>query len=240
MSRLTEYRIFFREFRRNFHTTGSIMPSSGSLAKALSRYVGQANNSNEQSQHASGEHAPNDDTPDNVAEQGGGQRILEVGPGTGAVTSRIVRQMGPHDTFDLCELNDSFVATLKERFEQEPAFQRVSERSRILHQMVQDMPEDAKYDVIISGLPLNNFSGEDVDNILQTFRRLLAPGGVLSFFEYVAVRPVRKVIGKKAERARIRRVGELLEELLSQHEIKRDLVLLNVPPAWAHHVRIAE
>jgi phospholipid N-methyltransferase len=144
------------------------------------------------------------------------------------------------DTFDLCELNDSFVATLQGRFETEPAFQPVRERSRILHQPVQDMAKDAKYDVIISGLPLNNFSGEDVDDILRTFRRLLAPGGVLSFFEYVAVRPVRSVIGRKAERARIRRVGELLHELLGQHEIKRDLVFMNVPPAWAHHVRIGE
>lgn len=220
MSRFTEYRIFFREFRKNFHTTGSIMPSSGSLAKALARYVGQGQSAEKT--------------------EGNGQRILEVGPGTGAVTSRIVRKMRDGDTFDLCELNDSFVATLKERFENEAAFQRVRERSNILHQMVQDMPEGTTYDVIISGLPLNNFSGEDVDNILQTFRRLLAPGGVLSFFEYVAVRPVRKVIGKKPERARIRRVGELLHDLLNKHEIKRDLVMLNVPPAWAHHVRIED
>ncbi len=218
MSRLTEYRIFFREFRRNFHTTGSIMPSSGSLAKALSRYVGASDDGNSTT----------------------GQRILEVGPGTGAVTSRIVRKMRDNDVFHLCELNDSFVETLRQRFESEPAFQRVRDRATILHQKVQDMPEDARYDVIISGLPLNNFSGDDVDEILQTFRTLLAPGGVLSFFEYVAVRPVRKVIGKKPERARIRRVGELLHELLSKHEIKRDLVPLNVPPAWAHHVRIED
>ncbi|MDA7977143.1 MAG: methyltransferase domain-containing protein [Pirellulales bacterium] len=217
MSRLTEYRIFFREFRRNFHTTGSITPSSGFLAKALARFVNA-----DQSSSAKG------------------QRILEVGPGTGAVTSRIVRQMSSEDTLDLCELNDSFVATLKRRFEIERAFQRVAARHRILHQMVQDMPEDAQYDIIISGLPLNNFSGQDVDDILWTFRRLLAPGGVLSFFEYVAVRPVRSVVGTKPERARIKKVGELLHDLLSKHEIKRDLVLLNVPPAWAHHIQISE
>lgn len=214
MSRLTEYRVFFREFRRNFHTTGSIMPSSGSLAKALARFVR---------------------TDDDAADKP--KRILEVGPGTGAVTSRIVRHLGEQDAFDLCELNDAFVATLQGRFETEPAFSKVKDRVRILHQMVQAMPEDTKYDVIISGLPLNNFSGDDVGEILGTFRRLLAPQGVLSFFEYVAVRPVRTVIGSKKEKARIREVGGHLDQLLKQHEFRRDMVLLNVPPAWVHHVR---
>ena len=37
-------------------------------------------------------------------------------------------------------------------------------------------------------LPLNNFSVELVDTLLTKIQKLLAPGGMLSFFEYVAIR----------------------------------------------------
>ena len=79
---LSEYRLFLREFWSNYHTTGAILPSGPWLAAALARYVGKG------------------DRP---------QRILEVGPGTGAVTRRIARAMRPADRLDLVELNGSFV-----------------------------------------------------------------------------------------------------------------------------------
>src|SRR5262245_8969318 len=91
-----EYRVFFREFRRNFQTTGAIAPSGRRLAKALARFVSERRN--------------------------GERRILEVGPGTGAVTRAIVAAMGPADRLDLVELNDTFVDVLRRRFETDPAF----------------------------------------------------------------------------------------------------------------------
>jgi phospholipid N-methyltransferase len=91
--------------------------------------------------------------------------------------------------------------------------------------------------LIISGLPLNNFSVELVDQILAKLRRLLAPGGTLSFFEYVAVRRVKSLASSRAERARLRGVGRVMEEMLHANEMHRELVLANVPPAWVHHVR---
>ena len=59
-----DYRVFWREFRENFHTTGAVLPSGRSLAAALCYYL-------------NGDGRP--------------KRILEVGPGTGAVTRTIVR-----------------------------------------------------------------------------------------------------------------------------------------------------
>ncbi len=56
----TECREFFRQFREQYTTTGSILPSSRSLARALTRPMRQAK------------------TP---------RRILEVGPGTARTTS---------------------------------------------------------------------------------------------------------------------------------------------------------
>jgi phosphatidylethanolamine/phosphatidyl-N-methylethanolamine N-methyltransferase len=165
------------------------------------------------------------------------RRILEVGPGTGAVTGHIIAGMGPADRIDLVELNDSFVEQLRRRFQNEPAFLAVADRARVLHCPVEDLPRGERYDLIVSGLPLNNFAAADVERILAALADLLAPGGTLSFFEYIAVRRARALVSGRAERARLRGIGKALHATLDGREIRRDAVWLNVPPAWVHHVR---
>jgi phospholipid N-methyltransferase len=149
-----------------------------------------------------------------------------------------VRVLGPTDRFDLVELNDRFVERLRQRFASEADFQKVADRSRVLHQGVETLPADEPYDLIVSGLPLNNFSVELVQTILTALRRLLKPGGTLSFFEYIAIRHAKGIVSPKQDRERLRGITQLLNELLEPHEIRRDWVWLNVPPAWVHHVRI--
>jgi phosphatidylethanolamine/phosphatidyl-N-methylethanolamine N-methyltransferase len=209
--RLSEHALFFREFLRNFHTTGAILPSGRYLASALARFVDE--------------------------ESSKPRRILEVGPGTGAVTGRIIAGMGPTDRIDLVELNDSFVQQLKRRFQSEPAFQAVADSARVLHCPIEDLPRSDHYDLIVSGLPLNNFAAADVERILAALSELLAPGGTLSFFEYIAVRRARALVSSRTERARLRGIGEAMRRVLDGHEIRRDAVWRNVPPAWVHHVR---
>jgi phospholipid N-methyltransferase len=206
------HRLFFREFIRNYHTTGAILPSGRQLAGALSRYVAQ--------------------------ESSTGRRILEVGPGTGAVTRRIIAAMKPGDSIDLVELNERFVRQLEEHFQDDPHFHGVADRSRIINGPVQDLPLDKKYDLIVSGLPLNNFSVELVESILGKLLELLQAGGTLSFFEYIAVRKARALVSGKADRERLRGIGRAMRAVLDKHEIRREAILLNVPPAWVHHVRM--
>ena len=55
-----------------------------------------------------------------------------------------------------------------------------------------------KYDVIVSGLPLNNFSPADVERILAVLCGRLAPRGTLSFFEYIAMRPARALVSGRS------------------------------------------
>jgi phospholipid N-methyltransferase len=145
--------------------------------------------------------------------------------------------MGKADLLDLVELNETFVKQLKQRFEHEPAFHAVADRVRVLHRPVEELPHDQSYDVIVSGLPLNNFSAALVEQILATLVGLLSPGGTLSFFEYIAVRPARAAVSGRAERARLRGVAAAMRAVLDPYEIRRDAVWLNVPPAWVHHVR---
>jgi len=208
---LRNHRVFWRQFRENYHTTGAVAPSSRFLGKALSRFVG--------------------------AQPRQAQRVLEVGPGTGSVTKYIVRRLGYQDSLDLVELNDQFVRRLNERFDREQPFASVGSRARVLHQRLEALPHESQYDVIVSGLPLNNFSVSDVEQILESYAGLLRPGGVLSFFEYVAIRNARALVSGPDERARLKGIARALKTVLGTHEVRRDCIWRNLPPAWVHHVR---
>jgi phospholipid N-methyltransferase len=218
--RFAENALFFREYLRNFHSTGALLPSGRFLARALARFV-------------DGYSANGDDAHDRPRRR----RILEVGPGTGAVTRRIIAGMGRDDTLDLVELNDTFVRGLRQRFQHDPAFQAVADRARVLHSPIEDLPREETYDVIVSGLPLNNFSAELVERILAALLGLLSAEGTLSFFEYIAVRPARALVSGRAERTRLRGVARAMRAVLEPCEIRREAIWLNVPPAWVHHLR---
>lgn len=211
---LAEHRLFFKQFLERYHETGAIAPSSRWLAEALTRHV---------------------DKPSR-----GMRTILEVGPGTGAVTGRLLRKLQPQDRLVLVELNDRFVSHLQRRFETDPAWRAVAAQTEILHLPVQEVPGEAVYDLVVSGLPLNNFSVELVEQILATFERLLRPGGTLSFFEYPGVRPARAVVSMGRDRARLSGIGALLERMFQRHPTHRELILPNLPPAVVHHVQLAD
>jgi phospholipid N-methyltransferase len=208
--RWADYRVFLGEFVRSFHSTGAILPSGRALGRALAR-------------HVRGGRGP--------------RRILEVGPGTGAVTRWIIEGLDDGDTLDLVELNESFVKRLRERLAADPRFRPAADRTTIHHGAIEAVGGEGTYDVIVSGLPLNNFDAANVAQILDVMLRLLKPGGALSFFEYVGVRPLRALLSNGRERARLRGVGEAIAQARQGRAIGRDLVMPNVPPAWVHHLR---
>jgi phospholipid N-methyltransferase len=165
------------------------------------------------------------------------RRILEVGPGTGAVTLQIIADMRPNDRLVLVERNQEFVEHLGQRLREIPEFESRRDRILLKHASVEEMPANETYDLIISGLPLNNFEVDLVERILSKLSRLLAPGGILSFFEYVAVRRAKALVSSPNDRVRLEGITRVLGDFLAGMEIRRDLVLANVPPAWVHHVR---
>ena len=210
MSRLADYQTFLTQFLRSYNTTGSVIPSGRALGQALCRQVGVG---------------------------GGPQRILEAGPGTGAVTGCIIDRMGKDDQLWMVELNPAFAAHLRRAFDEKPAFRDVASRCHLIEGRVQELGHDRHFDVVISGLPLNNFSSDDVRTILQAYAKLLKPGGVLSFFQYMLIRPAKMMVSTGSERDRLKQVGGAIDRVLGESEIAREWVWVNVPPAWVHHLR---
>ncbi len=206
----TECQQFYRQFREQYHTTGSILPSSRALGRAMTR-------------------------PMRLCK--GPRRILEVGPGTGAITAAIVRQLRPGDQFDIVEINADFVAFLGQRFAEESDFRKRRAQSRIIHAPLQEVPGTQVYDFMISGLPLNNFSLELVEDIYRSYERLLKPTGTLTSFEYVWIRQMKMPFVSEAERARLVQLTHYLEGKIRRYQVGEEIVFLNVPPAVARHLR---
>lgn len=205
------YRTFFREASGSFRTVGAVAPSGRFLARAIASPMRDRN---------------------------GPMRVLEVGPGTGALTWEIVRYIQPHDRLDVVELNGQFVESLASRFQREWRFRRVVDQTRILHCAIQEHVADQPYDYVISGLPLNSFPSRLVHEVFESFTRLLAPGGVLSFFQYLWVRDVTRVFRSRGERRRLSRIGNTIDRYLERFEFHRETVLANLPPALVHHLRM--
>src|SRR5262249_30003808 len=202
---------FFREFRRHFRHTGSILPSGIFLARALASELRK---------------------PREPA------LILEVGPGTGSVTHQILRHLLADDRLDLVELNGAFVSLLQRRFDQEWDFAFHREQVRLMHRAVEDLPGEGLYDYIVSGLPLNNFSVSQVRAIFQVYNRLLRPGGTLTYYEYVLIRHLKTPFVNRRERRRLFRVGRVVSRYIRSYQVRREGVLVNVPPAIVRHLRL--
>jgi phospholipid N-methyltransferase len=213
MRYLTEIRAFFREFRRQYRNTGSILPSSRALGRALAREMNKAD---------------------------GPRRILEVGPGTGAVTREIVTRLRPGDQLDIVEINERFVALLRERLENEQVFRRRRHQTCLIQGPLQQVGGEGEYDFMISGLPLNNFPVRLVRDIFQAYRRLLKPSGILSYFEYALVRDLKLPFLRGRERKRLLCLNRLLERNIRAYQVREETVVWNVPPAVVRHLRFGK
>ncbi len=202
---------FLRESRRHFHDTGALLPSSRFLAGALVSELRKCR-------------VPG--------------RILEVGPGTGSVTTQILRRLVPGDQLDLVEVNGHFIELLRQRFDEEWKFWRYRDQVRLIHAAVERLAADGTYDFIISGLPLNNFTVAQVREVYRVYNRLLKPGGTLSYYEYVLIRQLKTPFANRRERRRLYRVGRVVRNYIRAYQVRRQQVFMNVPPAIVRHLRL--
>jgi phosphatidylethanolamine/phosphatidyl-N-methylethanolamine N-methyltransferase len=205
---LRDIRLFISEFRNNWINTGAIAPSSSRLAKAIVNPMRQR--------------------PQNPI------AILEVGPGTGAFTQQICSVLRAGDYFDIYELNPRFCSFLRRQVDS----YRLDRRGvdcKIHNEDIRNLSSGMKYDYIISGLPLNNFSAGIVSEILRTFSDHLKIGGTLSYFEYNLLFEIKSCFLNPLEKQEAMQVRRTVMNFVNQHQVASDQVWWNLPPARAHH-----
>ncbi|MCG3138298.1 MAG: hypothetical protein HJJLKODD_02160 [Phycisphaerae bacterium] len=202
---------FIKQFINNPFEIGAIAPSSKFLAKALTEPL---------SQHR---------RPVNV---------LEIGAGTGAVTKHILPLIGPEDRLDIVEANSQLARHLKQTHLEQPATQPAYESGhiRLFTQQIQLVDQLLDYDYMVSGLPFTSFEIRDLMLVLKKLRKHARPGCILSYFEYIALRPALVAIRRGPRGWRQRVVSAYMDRQIEAHQQFRRNIFLNVPPAIARHL----
>ena len=209
---LKETFFFLSQLSKGFDHIGAVMPTSREAARAMAA---------------------------EAMRQKKPKQILEVGPGTGPITTELVRHLKADDRLVLCEVDDTFVAYLRQRFETEPELQRVRHQVEIIHNSVTEVGGEHCFDYIISAVPLTRLPADVAEKIFESFRRLLKPGGTLTFLEYKFLRNLRKLT-KQQETADFVKVDQMMKEFINRYQFRSDSVMFNVPPANIRSLRFSE
>ncbi len=179
---LTDSSLFLREWLTNPQHTGSVTPSSPQLTAAMAGWL------------------PTD--PEAY--------VLELGPGTGAVTDALLKRGLREDRLIAIEHNAAMAKLLRKRF---PRANIINGDAWQMNQLLLDCPQPVvKVGAVISSLPLLNFSPEQARDLADKIQTVLDPQGCWVQYSYR--------IG------RIRNRGTEAFRLVSSK-----IVWLNLPPA---------
>ncbi len=185
---------FLREFATNPSAIGAIAPSSESLGAEIVRGIDIEK----------------------------AEAVLEYGPGTGALTSHLVRAVQPSCQFLAIERNPRFAENLREVFPNITIHQGSVADVRAIC----DEHGIRMVDCIVSGLPWAAFSPEMQRTFLDAMMTVLKPGGRLATFAYL-----QGLLVPAGQR-----FASLLPEYFS--EVKRSpTVWRNLPPAFVYRCR---
>ena len=200
---------FLTEALRNFRDTGSVWPSSPILASAMTKSISRVD---------------------------GPRRILEVGPGTGPFTRSILKKLRAGDQFDLVEINQNFCRKLERDMLSAYRVRHPNVQVKLFCSPIEQAALSGPYDVIVCGLPFNNFPPQLMRQIFRRMFALLQDTGELVYFEYAGVRVMKSPVMDRAGRARLKRIGAIGKSLRRNHDGKKELVLGNFPPAITYRL----
>jgi phospholipid N-methyltransferase len=139
--------------------------------------------------------------------------VLELGPGTGAVTEALFKRGLREDRLIAIEYNDNLAKRLRKRFR---SAQIVTGDAWELDTLLAELPRPVgSVGAVISSLPLLNFPKEQADALAQKIRTLLEPRGRWVQYSYHII----KDRSRGADDFRV---------------ISSKIVWWNIPPARVH------
>lgn len=203
--------LFLKEFIHEFDQTGSFFPTSLHAATALTEPIRES------------------DRP---------LKVLELGPGTGSVTMKILEDMGKDDELTVCEINPTFMATLKRNLSQNEHFRRHHERVKFFTCAAQALPEDTRFDVIVCALPFLNFDPAVVQDIFAKLERLSSSHAVLTYYEYIGLRKIGLAFASPERKRRLRALESFYSRLSSVWHLSEKKIWRNVTPISVIRVEI--
>lgn len=150
--------IFLREWIANPRRTGAVAPSSPLLGVAMARWLPHNRKSH----------------------------VLELGPGTGAITDALLNHGMCEDRLVAIEKNPNLAKLLCKRF---PRAQIITGDAWQLDTLLAELSQPIKsVEAVISSLPLLNFPREQADALAQKIRTILEPRGRWVQYSYQIVK----------------------------------------------------
>lgn len=134
-------RLFLSEIARAPRQMGTVWPSSPALAEAMARWL------------------PSSES----------QSVLELGPGTGIVTERLIAAGLPEEQLVAVEKSERLAGFLRERF---PQARILAGDALALDQLL----DGRKFGAVFSSLPLKVFSTDQVKRLSDQIHAALLPG----------------------------------------------------------------
>jgi phosphatidylethanolamine/phosphatidyl-N-methylethanolamine N-methyltransferase len=197
--RWQDHWLFLTHFRKSPRTVGAIAPSSRRLARAML-----------------------DGLP--ITEAGSAARVVELGPGTGAVTGEIASRLPSDATCLAIDLDPVFSARVGARW---PRIDSVCDRAERLVEIA-GARNLLPIDHIVSGLPFASLPVASATAIVDAIVSSLRVGGTFTTFQYI------HAYGFSSAMA----VRETLTREMGTAPT-RSLVVGNLPPAlvlrWRKH-----
>ena len=209
---ISERFAFFSQVHSNFEHTGGIQPSSRYLAEAMAEPLRRFR----------------------ITDAITPVRILEIGPGTGAITRAICTCMGPQDELDCYEINEEFVRYLVGAIQQDEILAPVAEQIRIHHAPAQELAKGDRFDFAICSAPLNNFDAATINAILEPMLAAVTGQGTATLFEYILFPALLRTFAQGVLRTRMREAQSENSQCLKRCGRSSMLVLRNLPPARVH------
>ena len=154
ISALTDTTLFLQEWLANPQRTGAVAPSSPKLAAAMARWL------------------PSD--PESF--------VLELGPGTGAVTQALIKRGLREERLVAIERNPKMARLLRQRF---PHAHIITGDAWQMDVLLREHSEPIEsVGAVISSLPLLNFPPDEADALAEKIRAILDHGGKWVQYSY--------------------------------------------------------
>lgn len=180
---------FFRNWLASPGTTGAVWPSSRQLAQQMLAEL-------------------------NLAP---GEGIVELGPGTGAITRELLPHLSSPAQYLGIELSSQFLILLNAQF---PDLKFVQGDARETHVLVeQHLSCPVKY--VLSSLPFSNQTPATQQAIIESISRCLAPNGLFRTYQYALAYWLPRAV----------RFRELTSAILC-HQSRSTILIRNLPPAF--------
>ena len=195
-----EWRVFISAAVRNPATMGAVAPSSRELAELLAGVVPRSGSVPRSARIV----------------------VVELGPGTGAVTEAIEHRLPDRARHLAFDTNPAMVDFLRERC---PGLEAVQGDAAELGALLAERAV-GPVDAVVSGLPWSLFGAVQQDAILTSVAAALRPDGVFTTFAYLHARPLTA-----ARRFRTRLLAHFDEVVITRN------VWRNLPPAFGYVCR---